>query len=57
MEQINDNEYDLLMELKRKRNKFYHSGKSVSKEDAERCLDFIVTILDEKLKPIISAIR
>lgn len=57
MEQINDNEYDLLMELKRKRNKFYHSGKIVSKEDAERCLNFIVTILDEKLKPIISAIQ
>ncbi len=57
MEQINDNEYDVLMELKRKRNKFYHSGKIVSKEDAERCLDFIVIILDEKLKPIISAIQ
>lgn len=57
MEQINDNEYDLLMELKRKRNKFYHSGKIVSKEDAERCLDFIVIILDEKLKPIIYAIQ
>lgn len=57
MEQINDNEYDLLMELKRKRNKFYHSGKIVSKEDAERCLDFIVTILNEKLKSIISTIK
>jgi len=48
---IGDQEYDFLMELKRKRNKLYHSGKVVSHQDAERCLNFIRSLLQNEIKP------
>lgn len=47
--EIDDNTYDLLMELKRKRNRFYHRGKQVAKEDAERCLILAKQLLDSKI--------
>lgn len=47
--EINDQEYDFLMELKRKRNKIYHNGKIVSHEDAKRCFSFISDILKTEI--------
>lgn len=47
---IDENSYDLLMELKRKRNKYYHSGKQVMKEDADRCLNYAMRLLVEKIQ-------
>lgn len=47
--EIDDSSYDLLMELKRKRNRFYHSGKHITKEDAERSLSFATKILLDKI--------
>ena len=47
--EIDDDSYDLLMELKKKRNRFYHRGKQVVKEDAERCLGYAHRILIEKI--------
>lgn len=35
---ISETEYEDYMELKGKRNRFIHKGKSVSKEDAEKCI-------------------
>ena len=46
---INENSYDLLMELKRKRNKFYHNGKQVTKDDADRCLQYARMLLVDKI--------
>jgi len=42
----------LLMELKKKRNKFYHSGKQVTKEDTERCIDYASKLLNEKIQSV-----
>ena len=53
--EIDDNTYDLLMELKRKRNRFYHRGKQVAKEDAERCLSLAKRILESKILEIKSS--
>lgn len=50
--EIDDITYDLLMELKRKRNRFYHRGKQVAKEDAERCLSLAKQILNSKISEI-----
>jgi len=47
--EIDENSFDLLMELKRKRNRFYHRGKQVTKEDAERCLAYAHLILVDKI--------
>ena len=41
--------YDLLMELKGKRNKFYHSGKQVTEDDADRCLKYAMRLLADKI--------
>lgn len=49
---IDDNEYELLMELKVKRNKFYHRGKQVIREDAERGLTITRSILSKKITSI-----
>ncbi|MBN4046274.1 hypothetical protein JYT57_01200, partial [Nitrosarchaeum koreense] len=49
---IDDQEYDFLMELKRKRNKMYHSGKIVSQEDAKRGLGFITNILKTEISSL-----
>lgn len=48
--EIDDQEYDFIMELKRKRNKLYHSGKVISLEDAQRCVDFVTRILQDKMR-------
>lgn len=50
---IDENSYDLLMELKRKRNRFYHSGKQVTKDDAELCFRYAMKLLVEKMIPIL----
>lgn len=50
--EIDDQEYDFLMELKRKRNRHYHSGAAASYEDAKRCLDFSTSLLRDKIKTI-----
>ncbi len=49
---IKEPNYDLLMELKKKRNKFYHSGKQVTKEDTERCIDYASKLLNEKIQSV-----
>ena len=38
------------MDLKSKRNKFYHNGKQIMKDDAERCLKYAMRLLGEKIK-------
>lgn len=48
--EIDENSYDLLMDLKSKRNKFYHNGKQIMRDDAERCLKYAMNLLDEKIK-------
>ncbi len=48
-DKIDENSFDLLMELKRKRNKFYHNGKQVTKEDADRCLKCAMKLVVEKI--------
>ena len=47
--EVDDENCDLLMELKKKRNRFYHRGKKVSKEDSERCLAYARKILVLKI--------
>jgi len=49
---IDDNDYDLLMELKEKRNKFYHEGEHVAREDADRCLSLAKRIVNSKISEI-----
>ena len=46
---IDESSYDLLMELKGKRNKFYHSGKQVTEDDADRCLKYAMRLLADKI--------
>ena len=46
---INEKSYDLLMKLKRKRNKFYHNGEQITKDDAERCLRYARMLLVDKI--------
>ena len=46
---IDENSYDLLMELKRKRNKFYYNGKQVAKDDADRSLQYAKKLLVNKI--------
>lgn len=48
--EIDENVYDLLMKLKQRRNKFYHGGKQVTKDDAMRCLKYVDRLLSEKIK-------
>lgn len=48
--EIDDISYDLLMDLKRKRNKFYHNGKQIIKDDAERCIKHAMRLLSKKIK-------
>ena len=48
---ISDYEYDRLIDLKRKRNKLYHGGKTISKEDACTCLQFAEDILKKEINP------
>ena len=47
--EVDDENYDLLMELKKKRNRFYHRGKKVSKEDSGRCLAYARKLLVLKI--------
>lgn len=54
-DKIDENSYDLLMDLKRKRNKFYHNGKQIIKEDADKCLKYAARKLAEKIKPHLSS--
>ena len=56
-DKINENSYDLLMELKRKRNKFYHNGKQMTKDDADRCLQYARKLLVDKISPHVSLSR
>ena len=48
-DKIDENSYDLLMDLKRKRNKFYHNGKQIMKDDADRCLRYARMLLVDKI--------
>lgn len=50
-DKIDENSYDLLMELKSKRNKYYHNGKQVIREDADRCLKYTVKLLVDRIYP------
>ena len=47
---IDKRSYGALMELKKNRNKFYHKGGHIMRDDAERCLTYAVRLLDEKIK-------
>lgn len=47
---IDEPSYVLLIELKRKRNNFYHGGKQITKNDAERCLEYAIKILYATIK-------
>ena len=50
IEKINNEDYKLLMELKKKRNGFYHGkDKQISKEDAGKCLNLVRKIISKKL--------
>ena len=49
-EEIDETSYDLLMDLKKKRNKFYHNGKQIIKGDAERCIKHAMGLLTKKIK-------
>lgn len=46
---INEEDYNLLMELKKERNKFYHGGHQMPKEDAVKCLKLARKIITNKL--------
>ena len=46
--------YDDLMDLKRKRNKFYHNGEQVTEEVADKCLNYSMRLLADKIYPDIS---
>ena len=50
-DKIDKNSYDLLMELKGKRNKFYHQEKQITKDTANRCLNYALRLLVEKIYP------
>ena len=54
LDKIDENSYDLLMKLKRKRNKFYHCGKQVTKDDADRCIKYAMRLLVDKIQPHIT---
>ncbi|NIP61283.1 MAG: hypothetical protein GWN01_10265 [Nitrosopumilaceae archaeon] len=51
--QLENVDYDLLMRLKRKRNRFYHDGEHVSKEESVACYDFATKVMREKLHSIV----
>ncbi len=42
--EVNQNDYDLFMSWKGKRNKLVHSGVNVSEEDASQCLDWATKV-------------
>ena len=46
---IDKNPYDRLMELKNKRNDFYHNGMQIMKNDAESCIKCATELLDNKI--------
>ena len=50
--EIDNNSYERLMDLKHKRNNFYHNAKRpISKDDAAHCLDYAKKLVYEKIKP------
>ncbi len=51
---IDEIDYDDLMDLKRKRNKFYHNGEQVTKEDADTCIKYAMRPLFNEIYPDIS---
>ena len=42
--------YDNVMDLKKKRNKFYHNGEQVTKEDADTCIKYAMRLLGDKIR-------
>ena len=52
-DKIDEKSYDLLMELKSKRNKYYHNGKQITREDADRCLKYVVKSLVDRINPYV----
>lgn len=53
-EKINEHDYKLIMELKRKRNNFYHGREQISKEDTVKGLKLARKIIDDKLNLVYS---
>lgn len=51
-DKIDDSDYDLLMELKEKRNRFYHEGEHVARADADLCLSLAKRIVSSKISEI-----
>jgi hypothetical protein len=47
--EINENQYGVFTEMKRKRNDFIHEGQQIAKEDAERCFNIAKEIVMKKL--------
>ncbi len=53
-EEINEDNYKLIMELKKKRNDFYHGKEQISKEDSVNGLKLAGKIIDDKLNLLYS---
>lgn len=49
--EIDNDLYKYLMDLKKKRNKFYHEGEPVTKNDAALCLNYAKRLIDYKNQP------
>ena len=52
--EIDKNSYDRIMELKKKRNEFYHNGMHIQKVDADCCIKYATKLLVEKISPYIN---
>ena len=52
-DKIDKKSYKIVMNLKEKRNTYYHQRKQVTKEDAKRCLRYALELLAEKINPYI----
>lgn len=49
--EIDSDLYNHLMDLKKKRNKFYHEGGPMTKNDAALCLNYAKRLIDNKNQP------
>lgn len=54
---IEEHEYDVYMDLKRKRNDLIHFGKQIRKDDAEKCVDVAKSIMLKKIAKILTGTR
>ena len=52
--EIDKHAYDRLMDLKGKRNKFHHRGRSITKDSTEHCIKYAMRLIYDKVVPLIS---